>query len=555
MTDSTVMVLGLTSLALVLVLHVWFALALAAMFRKMGEPVWKAWVPVLNVATVLQRGDFSPWLVLLNVIPLFGTLAFAVVFIVAVHRVTVAFGGGAGLTVVGALVPVVWASILGWGPARWSDPVDAGGVEERSGPFRRGDGHAPAYVPLVGGWTPEGPGATDAPGSARSRWTPDTARAERDDMTSGFGSASAVSLPERAGRDSGVLAGPDATPFAAPSPTGAVPTTAEWAPPADPAPVSFEPRRDDASPSGTSDAAPDTSVSDVLMALRDDSLRGPGTLRRGLAVDALQGLSGSDRAGRGSDETTDAGVEVSSGGGAEPIDSLPPVPLERPSGIGSTAEAPVQEWVAPSRRMHRAGGEVAAPVADVPLTRPPSPADSPLRPSDVHPGEEFPELSEAVSAVSGAPDAGSPRSARTSVSSLFAQSPVGGFEDDDVDQLDRTVVTRRKRIPWVLVPPSGAPIALTSDVVVLGRRPVPDAEHPNAQLVAISDETRTVSKTHARLHLRGETWFVTDLDSTNGVLFATLMGTEVEAPPGEEIEAGSRFFLGDAEVRLARSDA
>ncbi len=83
----------------------------------------------------------------------------------------------------------------------------------------------------------------------------------------------------------------------------------------------------------------------------------------------------------------------------------------------------------------------------------------------------------------------------------------------------------------------------------------PDATRPDAQLVAIADETRTVSKTHARLELRGDTWYVTDLESTNGVLFATLMGTEVEAPPGEEIEAGERFFLGDAEVRLTRRNA
>ena len=76
---------------------------------------------------------------------------------------------------------------------------------------------------------------------------------------------------------------------------------------------------------------------------------------------------------------------------------------------------------------------------------------------------------------------------------------------------------------------------------------------PDAQLVSIDDETR-VSKTHARLALRDDHWYVTDLDSTNGVLFATLMGTEVEATPGEEIEAGERFFLGDAEVRLQRSD-
>ena len=86
----------------------------------------------------------------------------------------------------------------------------------------------------------------------------------------------------------------------------------------------------------------------------------------------------------------------------------------------------------------------------------------------------------------------------------------------------------------------------------LGRKPAPDRTFPDAQLVSIDDGT--VSKTHARLELRDDQWYVTDLGSTNGVLFATLMGTEVEATPGVEIEAGERFFLGDAEVRLQRSD-
>ena len=88
--------------------------------------------------------------------------------------------------------------------------------------------------------------------------------------------------------------------------------------------------------------------------------------------------------------------------------------------------------------------------------------------------------------------------------------------------------------------------------MLLGRKPAPDRAYPEAQLVSIDDGT--VSKTHARLALRDDHWYVTDLGSTNGVLFATLMGTEVEATPGEEIEAGERFFLGDAEVRLQRSD-
>ena len=39
--------------------------------------------------------------------------------IVACYRINVAFGHGAGMTVVAALLLPLWASILGFGPARW----------------------------------------------------------------------------------------------------------------------------------------------------------------------------------------------------------------------------------------------------------------------------------------------------------------------------------------------------------------------------------------------------------------------------------------------------
>jgi hypothetical protein len=353
-------------------------------------------------------------------------------------------------------------------------------------------------------------------------------------------------------------------PFAAPSVSlaDAAPSPADWSRPADPAPAVLADgdRRGDDPRLRRADAASDTSVSEVLDALRNDSRRSSGGLRRGLAVDALQGMSdprvetsppapeGAPSAAAGSivGEAIDRHESPASTRREQSVDR---------EGAGTDAEPPVAPRVSPSRRSQRSGDEPTVPTADVPLTRPsPEPAAA-VRPSVVSPGEEFPELSEAVSAVAELPEVGSPRSARTSVSTLFTQSELPPIDDDDVDALDRTVVTRRKRIPWTLVPPAGAPVALTSGVVILGRRPGPDAEHPDAQLIAISDETRTVSKTHARLQLRGEVWYVTDLDSTNGVLFATLMGTEVEAPPGEEIEAGERFFLGDAEVRLTRSDA
>lgn len=535
MNDSTGVILGALTLLLFVIVYVWYALALAALFAKTGEATWKAWVPVLNVATVLKIGGFSPWLVLLNLIPLFGSIAYVVVSIVAIHRINLGFERGAGMTVLGALIPLVWASVLGFGTARWAAGATgvrrSGGVDENSAPVRRGQDFAGPYVPLVGGWTPEPSRSGDTGGTT-------------DD-----GPAEAVSEPV-------VL------PFAAPSGSlsDAVPSPSDWAPPTA---AVFPPRADraDDEPSSAtrSEASADVrdSVSEALAALRAPTDPPRAGTRPEAAHD--DGDEASDAAPWPSAPLTPARPARAAATTPDIVAGPPPIepaaPVASSSGDTVSIDEPrLDPWQAPSRR----ATEGDAPDAAAPLTRPAAdavPASDAVARDDEGPGEEFPELSEAVSAVSEAPQAGAPRSARTSVSALYTQPEFPADPDEaDFDALDRTVVTRRRRIPWALVPPGGAPVDLTSDVVILGRRPAPDAAHPDAQLVAIADETRTVSKTHARLQLRGETWYVTDLDSTNGVLFATLMGTEVEAPPGEEIEAGERFFLGDAEVRLTRRE-
>ena len=522
MNDSTGVILGLSTAVLFVILYVWYALALSALFAKAGERSWKAWVPFVNLGTVLKLGGFSPWLVLLVLIPLFGVIAFVIVFVVAVHRISAAFDRGAGTTVLGVLLQVVWASVLGFGSARWAGP-DASrsrAVDENSAPVRRGQDFAGPYVPLVGGWTPEPPAADAEPSSE-----------------------------------------PVVLPFAAPSGSlaDAVPSSVDWAPSrsGDTPPVqdARPPRPEDRTP----DAAPPTSVFDVLDALRADAEQ-PGA-RRATAeaaptvADAAPTVADADAEDNGFQPTVPLTPGLPLRGRGFPVPPTGSPGVEDAAGVVPDA-AGVSEpepWTPPRR------ADAPAPVPEVPLTRPAADPEavpeSPL-PTPQPDADEFPELSEAVSAVPGAPEAGAPRSARTSVAALYTQPEFAPDSDaDDLDALDRTVVARRRRIPWALVPPSGDPVELTSSVVIVGRRPAADNAFPDAQLVAIADETRTVSKTHARLQLRGDTWFVTDLDSTNGVLFATLMGTEIEAPPGEEIEAGERFFLGDAEVRLSRRDA
>ncbi len=69
--------------------------------------------------------------------------------VVACYRINLAFGHGVGMTVLAALALPVWASILGFGPARWlgSDVGArgvAGGGPRRTAALGDDDG---AYVP------------------------------------------------------------------------------------------------------------------------------------------------------------------------------------------------------------------------------------------------------------------------------------------------------------------------------------------------------------------------------------------------------------------------
>ncbi len=465
--DVITIAMGVTSFILFVVLYLWMALALSALFRKAGEEGWKGWVPVLNQAVLLQLGGFSPWLILLILVPGLGGLAVYVLLVMAAHRINRSFGYGAGMTVLAALLMLIWASVLGFGSARWIGEPPAH-VRRSSEPA------APAAPPLVGGWTPSAPPPLPAAAPA---------------------------------------------PAAASAPAG--PAAPAWAPSSPPPPPL--PRVSAASGPARGPLSPE--VEDSAVAPED---RVPAAA-------------------------------------PQPAGSFTPPPV--PSAVAAAPEPITPISSVPGMRSAPPPAPAPAPVQNVPETPRAAPEPEPWAPAPVtqpHPPvqhDTFGELSEAVSAVSGAPDAGAPRSARSSVSALYAEPGIGDeqFGADEPaageEAFDQTVIAKRRRTPWKLIPPSGAPLDISSDVVILGRKPAPDPAYPDAQLVSIPDETRTVSKTHARLELRGETWYVTDLGSTNGVLFATLMGTEVEAQPGQELEAGERFFLGDAEVRLRRTDA
>lgn len=473
---------GLLAIVIAIALYVWMSLALAAMFRKMGEEAWKGWVPFLNQATVLSWGGFSPWLVLLLLVPGLGAIVVLVLLIISAHRINPGFGYGGGMTVLAALLFVVWASILGFGPAPWR------GARHSAAPPVPPRPPLPPTTAAYAASAAAAAGGFPAPAQGVPAFPPPPASFP----------VAATSFPVAPVADA-----------SAPQPSPAVPAMpASWAPPPAPAPAAPVPASAESEPDVESWPSEIDDVSAVSPSPFPPSAAAPGAARRAQQADeersGIEGLI-SFVPGRRSDD-----------GGERPYDG--------------SAEPP------------------SNPVTRLPIT---TPIETPVQPPAVEQADAdvFPELSGEVSAVVGSPVAGSPLSARSSVAAQHrAQEPADAVDDDD--DIDETVMVRRKKVTWQLIPASGPAIALTSEVVLLGRRPSPDASFPRAQLVAVPDEARTVSKTHARLELRGERWLVTDLGSTNGVLLRTLMGEEIEIEPGTEIDAGERFFLGDEEFHL-----
>lgn len=116
------------------------------------------------------------------------------------------------------------------------------------------------------------------------------------------------------------------------------------------------------------------------------------------------------------------------------------------------------------------------------------------------------------------------------------------------DDLEATVVVARKRgVRRVLVLDDGRRFPLSGASVVIGRNPVGE---PGEQRLAVSDTTRTLSKTHARLVVLEDEWRLTDLNATNGVVVVADDGAEMLLDPGESVVGTGRFILGEVGMHV-----
>lgn len=144
MSDNSVPGFGvLIALLLSLAFYVWASAALAAVFSKLGEPGWKAWVPVYSSFVLFRLGGVAPLWAITLFLPLVNVVGF-VFSIFAIHSISKQFGKGTGFTVLGVLLTPIWSSILGWGRAT-SGQTGAG----QAGAVLTGAGQPDAAAPVA----------------------------------------------------------------------------------------------------------------------------------------------------------------------------------------------------------------------------------------------------------------------------------------------------------------------------------------------------------------------------------------------------------------------
>ena len=508
--QSAINVAVITSLVgffIVIVYYVWYALALSKLFPKLGAESWRGWVPVLNEMEILVRGGVPGWSVVYYFIPvvsLYGLYLKAT----AVHRINEQLGRGIGMTVVGVLLPPVWASILGWGRT----PAVAGVGHKRVESML---GSADAATPSAG----TGPLAGQPTAFSPPPFTPAPAS-----------DASGYALPVPPAPPSAPTPPPAA--FAAPPAPAAppIPSASFAAPPAPPAPPAPA-------------APPERTVSDAPAAPSDAGL--------------IQNPWAPQAAAPSAPPTVPAPLEPPPAvTGATPPPAVEP---SAPAAIVSTPPTIADPPVVPSDPP--VIPVVAPPVGPEPVVEPaPEPVAVPEPVAAPEPAEPLavPEPVAAPAEPLAAPEPVEPQPAvapepAAAAPVLVTAAAASGPDLDDEDDLDRTVVVdRRPVVPWTLHTDDGFSVALTASAVVLGRNPA--SAEAGVEAIAVPDTTRTLSKTHARLDLVDGEWTVTDLNSTNGVIVVGPDDAENLIAVGEATPLTARFVLGKVGMRVSFED-
>lgn len=106
-----------------LLMYVYSAITMQKVADKLGyKDSWYAWIPILNSILFFRMGDQNPWLLLLVLIPVVGTLILSVISIIPMMRICEKMGYD---KLFGLLTLVPLAGLILWGVLAWGKSPSA----------------------------------------------------------------------------------------------------------------------------------------------------------------------------------------------------------------------------------------------------------------------------------------------------------------------------------------------------------------------------------------------------------------------------------------------
>jgi hypothetical protein len=221
----------------------------------------------------------------------------------------------------------------------------------------------------------------------------------------------------------------------------------------------------------------------------------------------------------------------------------PPPPTEPEPQAAPPVEAPVvAQPVVPD----------VAPLLVVPPPPPGAPKEVEVVPfgttEDVAVAETVAPTITITSPPPGIADVPQPTAPEQVVASLPSPSP----SPESMDET-RVSVRRRVGVHWRLVLPDSRHVEV-SGALLVGRDPAANKKYPAAALLTIDDDAHSISKTHAVFEVDADGLWITDLDSTNGVVITQPDGTELDLDSNVrgQIQPGADVGLGDYVVQIEK---
>lgn len=108
-------------------IHLILAFITSFIFKKAGRPMWAAYVPIYNSWVLFEIAGKPGWWVLLNFIPIVGSIVYLVLYIVVALELAKRFGKGVVFAILGlVLFPIIGVLMLAFGKSKYTAPSTEG---------------------------------------------------------------------------------------------------------------------------------------------------------------------------------------------------------------------------------------------------------------------------------------------------------------------------------------------------------------------------------------------------------------------------------------------